>query len=101
MLFSKVSLNDVGARLTSVVVSILLALAGWKYWALVAGAIALPLSTSAGAFILCRWMPGIPRRVAGTASTLRFALHTYGNFTVNYFSRNTDNLLVGWRFDAR
>jgi PST family polysaccharide transporter len=101
MLFSKVSLNDVGARLMSVVVSILLALAGWKYWALVAGAIALPLSTSTGAFILCRWMPGIPRRVAGTASTLRFALHTYGNFTINYFSRNTDNLLVGWRFDAR
>ncbi len=101
MQFSKVSLNDVGARLMSVVVSILLALAGWKYWALVAGAIALPLTTSAGAFVLCRWMPGIPRRVAGTTSTVKFALATYGNFTVNYFSRNTDNLLVGWRFDAR
>jgi polysaccharide transporter, PST family len=101
MHFSKVSLNDIGARVASVIVSILLALAGWRYWALVAGAIAFPLSSSIGAFILCRWMPGIPRRVAGTASTLRFALHTYGNFTVNYFSRNTDNLLVGWRFDAR
>ncbi len=32
---------------------------------------------------------------------LRFALNTYGNFGVNYLSRNTDNLLVGWRFDAQ
>jgi O-antigen/teichoic acid export membrane protein/glycosyltransferase involved in cell wall biosynthesis len=101
MHFTRVSLNDVGARFISVVVSILLALAGWGYWALVAGTIALPLTISGGAFLLCRWMPGLPRRVGGTASTLKFALHTYGNFTVNYFSRNTDNLLVGWRFDAR
>lgn len=101
MQFSKVSLNDVGARLMSVVVSILLALAGWKYWALVAGVIALPLTSSSGAFLFCRWLPSFPRRAAGTVSTLKFALATYGNFTVNYFSRNTDNLLVGWRFDAR
>jgi PST family polysaccharide transporter len=101
MRFSMVSLNDICARVFAVIVSVLLALAGWKYWALVAGALALPLSTSVGAFIFCRWLPGIPRRAAGTATTLRFALNTYGNFTVNYFSRNTDNLLVGWRFDAR
>lgn len=101
MQFSKVSLNDVCARMAAVVVSIVLGWAGWGYWALVAGAIALPLSASIGAFILCRWIPGAPRRVAGTTSVLRFALHTYGNFSVNYFSRNTDNLLVGWRFDAR
>ena len=101
MLFSGVSFIDVGARVAAVIVSIALAWAGWKYWALVAGVIAVPLTTSVGAFMLCRWIPGAPRRVAGTTSTLRFALHTYGNFTVNYFSRNTDNLLVGWRFDAR
>jgi PST family polysaccharide transporter len=32
---------------------------------------------------------------------VRFAMHVYGRFTVNYFSRNTDNLLVGWRFNAQ
>jgi O-antigen/teichoic acid export membrane protein/glycosyltransferase involved in cell wall biosynthesis len=101
MRFKHVSINDICARFAAVIVSILLGLAGWGYWALVAGAIALPVSTAIGAFILCRWTPGFPRSVEGTGSTLRFALHTYGNFTVNYFSRNTDNLLVGWRFDAR
>jgi len=101
MRFKQLSINDICARLAAVIVSILLGWAGWGYWALVAGAIALPLSTMIGAFLLCQWTPGFPRWVKDTGSTLRFAIHTYGNFTVNYFSRNTDNLLVGWRFDAQ
>jgi PST family polysaccharide transporter len=28
-------------------------------------------------------------------------MNVYGRFTVNYFSRNTDNMLVGWRFNAQ
>ena len=31
---------------------------------------------------------------------LRFAASVYGRFSVNYFTRNFDNLLVGWRFNA-
>jgi len=101
MRFSQVSVNDVRGRMVSVVVSILSGWAGWGYWALVAGAIALPLSVTIGAWSLCRWLPGRPRRVKGLGSMLRFAVHTYGSFTVNYASRNTDNLLVGWRFSAQ
>ena len=101
MRFSAVSANDVFARLISVLLSIGLGLAGFGYWALVVGAIAQPVSTSIGAFWLCRWMPGRPRWVPGTKESLSFSLHTYGNFGVNYLSRNTDNLLVGWRFNAQ
>jgi O-antigen/teichoic acid export membrane protein/glycosyltransferase involved in cell wall biosynthesis len=101
MRFKQVSINDICARLATVIVAVLLGWAGWGYWALVAGAVASPVSTMIGAFFLCRWTPGFPRWVEGTGSTLRFAIHTYGNFTINYLSRNTDNLLVGWRFDAR
>jgi len=32
---------------------------------------------------------------------VRFALNIYGRFSVNYFARNMDNLLVGWRFEAQ
>ena len=68
----------------------------------VAGAITgVPVSSGIGAFFMCHWIPSRPRREEGTGSTVRFALHTYGNFVVNYMSRNTDNLLVGWRFDAQ
>jgi PST family polysaccharide transporter len=101
MHFSLVSVNDIAARLTSVVVSIVLGFLGWGYWALVAGAIALPVSTCVGAWLMCRWIPGLPRRVPGTRQSFSFALNTYGNFATNYLSRNTDNLLVGWRFNAQ
>ena len=101
MRFSVVSANDILGRAISVVVSILLAWAGWGYWALVAGAVAQSLSASLGAFILCRWVPSLPRRVAGTASMVKFAMHVYGRFSVNYGARNTDNVLVGWRFNAQ
>lgn len=101
MYFSALSLNDIISRTVSVAVSIFLAWAGWRYWALVAGVVAAPLSTSIGVWILCRWTPGLPRRAAKTGPMVRFAMHVYGRFTVNYFSRNTDNLLVGWRFNAQ
>jgi O-antigen/teichoic acid export membrane protein/glycosyltransferase involved in cell wall biosynthesis len=100
MRFSAVSVNEIVARVASLVLSILMAWAGWGYWALVAGAVVLPLSQSAGAWYLCRWVPSLPRRAAGTASVVRFAMSVYGRFGLNYFSRNTDNLLVGWRFGA-
>jgi PST family polysaccharide transporter len=98
MRFSVVSANDIFARAVSVAVSILLAQMGWGYWALVAGAVALPLATSIGALTLCRWVPGLPRRGVGTVPMVRFAMNTYGRFTANYFTWNLDNLLVGWRF---
>jgi O-antigen/teichoic acid export membrane protein/glycosyltransferase involved in cell wall biosynthesis len=97
MRFSVVSANDMFARAVSVLVAIGLGWAGWGYWALVAGAIALSASTCIGAWILCRWTPGLPRRAAGTGSLVKYALHTYGRFTTGYFTNNLDNFLVGWK----
>ena len=101
MRFSDVSMNDVRARVVSVLVSIGLGFAGWGYWALVVGSVSLPVASTIGAWSMCRWIPGRPRRVPGVGSMVRFALHSYGSFSLNYCSRNVDNLLVGWRFDAQ
>ncbi len=100
MRFAAVSVNDIVARTVAVVVTIFLGWAGWGYWALVAGAIALPISTSIGAWILCRWIPSLPRRVAGTGSMVRFAASVCGRWSVGYCTQNTDNLLVGWQFGS-
>jgi PST family polysaccharide transporter len=97
MKFTVVSANDMLARAISVVVAIGLGWAGWGYWALVAGAIALSVSTCIGAWILCRWTPGLPRPAAGTGSMVRYAISTYGRFSTGYFTNNLDNFLVGWR----
>jgi PST family polysaccharide transporter len=100
MRFAAVSVNDVVALAVYTVVGILLALRGWGYWALVAGIVAQALSTTIGAWWLCRWIPSLPRRGVGTRAALKFAANVYGRFSANYFARNFDNLLVGWRFNA-
>ncbi len=100
MRFKAVSVNSIVARVVSVIVSIITALAGWGYWALVVGYIALQLSTAMGAWFMCRWIPSLPRRAQGTGASVKFAIHAYSRFAFNYFSGNTDNLLVGWRFGA-
>ena len=96
--FSLTSTLNIISSIGSVVVSIILALMGWGYWALVVGAIVKPLVLSIGAWYQCPWIPKFPRRTPGTASVVRFALNVYGRFSFDYCTRNTDNLLVGWRF---
>src|SRR5207248_1437401 len=77
MQFSRLSANDVVARVTAVIVSIAFAWMALGYWALVAGAVALPLATAIGAWVRCPWVPGLPGRRAGTAGIVRFAMNTY------------------------
>jgi PST family polysaccharide transporter len=98
MRFSIVSANDIIARALSVGISIVLGWMAWGYWALVVGAVVLPLATTIAAWRACRWVPGAPRRHESTGSMVRFAANTYGRFVIDYSTRNLDNLLIGWHF---
>ena len=100
MAFSAVSANDIFARAFSAVLSISMAFMGYGYWALVGAALAQPLAAAVGAWILCRWVPSLPRKVPGTDSMVRFAVNIYGRYSFNYCARNLDNILVGWRFGS-
>jgi O-antigen/teichoic acid export membrane protein len=93
-------INFVG-QLLLVIVSIVLGLAGWHYWALVWGSVTQSIVVAAGAWWMCSWIPSRPGRAAGTGSGLKFAMNVYSHFAFSYSTRNTDNLLVGWRFGAR
>ncbi len=101
MQFHRVSANQVSAAITSNLIAITLALQGWGYWAIVAKWVTLPLASAIGAWILCQWRPGRPARDTGVKDMLKFALNTYGNFTLNYLSRNLDKVLIGWRYNAQ
>lgn len=83
-----------------VMVSIVLAMAGWHWWALVWGSVAQSAVAAAGVLLVCRWTPSVPSRASGTGSGLKFAMNVYSHFAFSYLTRNTDNLLVGWRFGA-
>jgi PST family polysaccharide transporter len=99
MRFPSLAMNDIVARAVGVITSIIFGAAGWGYWALVIGQCSLALSTAIGVWILCPWMPKRPN-AAEVRDTLRFAGHIGVRYSFNYFVRNFDNLLVGWRFGA-
>jgi O-antigen/teichoic acid export membrane protein len=67
---------------------------------LVWGVVAQTSAVAAGSWLMCRWTPSRPGRAAGTASGLKFATNVYSHFAFSYSTRNTDNLLVGWRYGA-
>ena len=100
MRFSAVAANDLVARASNTLLSIVLAMNGWGHWALVWGIVIQGLSTAIGAWWLCRWIPSLPRRGVGTRPILGFAASVFGKFIMNYLARNCDNALVGWRFTA-
>jgi PST family polysaccharide transporter len=98
--FTESSANDFAGRALNTVVSIVLALRGWGYWALVAGIVAQQLSVTVGACWLCPWVPSWPRHTGKTRRMVRFASKVYAQFMFRYATQNADNLLVGWRYNA-
>jgi PST family polysaccharide transporter len=77
------------------VAGIALAAYGVRYWALVGSQLVLLAANTAGVWLTCRWRPGRPKRGSGVKSMLSFGGDVTGYSTINYFSRNADNLLIG------
>ena len=95
MRFTALGVSQTLSRALSTIVCIALAIAGWGYWALVAGTFALSISSSLISFFMFPWVPGRPRRGSGVRPMLRFGTHMVQFEFVAYFSRNMDNILVG------
>ncbi len=98
MQFVKITLTEIISSIISVIVAIVFAMNGFGYWALVARRLALGVSITIGAWLCCRWTPSLPSYGTGVKPMLKFGLHSIGAFTVDYFSRNLDKLLIGWKF---
>jgi PST family polysaccharide transporter len=77
------------------VVGIFLAWRGFSYWALVASQLAVAFTSTILIVAVCHWIPGLPRRDTGVRSMIKFGGHLTGFTTINYFSRNLDNMLIG------
>ena len=100
ILFTETSTNDIVGRVVNTAVSILLALRGWGYWALVAGIVAQQVSHDDRSLVV------LPMGSQFAKANWQDRCHgplrgkVYGNFIVAYSGQNIDNLLVGWRFNA-
>ena len=83
-------------------VGVVLALLGWRYWALVGMAVVGSIVSAAGVWLAVPWVPGPPRRKCGVRSMLHFGwMNTFNSFLV-FLAWNSDNILLGrfWGADA-
>lgn len=76
-------------------VAIVMASHGFRYWALVLNTLAASASTVVGYCIVLRWWPGLPKRNSGIRKMLRFGSNVAAVNIINYFSRNSDNMIIG------
>ena len=97
MRFSTLAKIDIFAMVVGVTVAIVWGLYRKDYWALVLMQLAMPFTTMVGVWVACTWRPGLPKRFSGTGSLLKFGGHLTGFSLLNYFSRNLDNILIGWK----
>lgn len=97
MLFTKIAAIEMGAAFGSTVIAIYLALKGAGYWSLVFRNILVTIIVAFGAWIMCKWRPGLPVCKANVKPMVKFGANTMGFYLVNYFARNMDKALIGWK----
>ena len=95
MRFMALSAIAVVSMVIGYAVGIAFAWHGARFWALVFSQLALLITNAILVWITCRWRPGLPRRNSGVRSMLTFGGNITGYATINYFSKNADNLLIG------
>jgi O-antigen/teichoic acid export membrane protein len=91
--------TGIAAQIGSALVAIILALctkAG--YWALVAQGLSGVCISLVLLWTVCPWRPSLVGRWSEVPSALAFGLNLTGFNLVNYFHRQFDNVLIGWRW---
>jgi O-antigen/teichoic acid export membrane protein len=95
MRFGALATEQVVAQALTVGAMIAAAFAGLGYWALVIGTCVTAITTTSISFYLCPWVPDRFRRGTGVRSMLRYGGNVMSFNIVNYFARNSDNILIG------
>jgi PST family polysaccharide transporter len=95
MRFMALSAIALVAMIAGYAVGIAFAWYGFGYWALVFSQLAVLTADAILVWLACGWRPGLPRRDTGVRSMLSFGGNITAYGTVNYFSKNADNLLIG------
>lgn len=80
--------------------SIGMAYAGFGWWSLVAQKVVQMGAYTVFCWMLCNWKPGWFFRWKEVRGQFMFGAHVSAFNFVNYFSRNGDNILIGWYWGA-
>jgi O-antigen/teichoic acid export membrane protein len=95
MQFGTLAIIQIASQIITLGATIVLALFGWRYWALVSGTITTALTSTLMTLFFCPWIPGRMKKGTGIRDMLKFGGHLTGFNFVNYFARNLDNILIG------
>lgn len=96
--FMAIAINDFISIIISFSVSLIMAIKGFGYWALVIRPLVLSFSLCAGYWLLCPWTPSKPLRRTGIRPMLKFGVNIIAYYVVDYFSKNLDKTLIGWKY---
>jgi polysaccharide transporter, PST family len=95
MRFERATQIELTAQAVGASVSIILAIRGAGYWALVAGTLTGQVVRVVLAFVLTGYRPGWPRRDPSTLSMMAFGGYLVASNVITYTFRNADNILIG------
>lgn len=98
--FKRLTAAEVGGQLAGLAVAVVLALAGYGYWALVVQQIVQAAMILAVMVAAARWLPGLPKRDAEVRSFLRFGGNVMASQLLAWFSNNVGQILIGNRLGA-
>lgn len=93
--FLALSLSDVAAQATGIVVAVVLALNGAGLWALVAQQLTVAATALVINVVNVRWLPGLPKRRVSLRRFLRFGGNLFSTQLLGYLTKNVDNIALG------
>jgi len=100
MQFGAVSTVQICAEVIAISSSIVAAVMGFGLWALVLQRIVWAIATAVGAWLACRWRPGLPGHFAEVRGFVSFGANATGAMAVGHIASNLDKVLIGWYWGA-
>src|SRR5438876_1871370 len=95
MRFKAMAVIEVGALTTGVVVGVVMALLGFRYWSLVASSLSIEAAGFLLTWSISRWRPQLPSRRSGVGPLVRFGANRTASDFITSVARGSDNLLIG------
>ena len=95
MEYLKFSVISVAANICSILLAIVLAVKGYTYWALVWREVAGSIFIAIATWVMCPWIPGLPKRNTGIGRMIRFGRDVTAFNIVAFFTDNLDQILLG------
>lgn len=95
MRFEAIAMLDSIAVVVWIATGVSMALLGFRYWSLVGAQFGQNATYCILIWLKCRWRPGPFQRNVGVRPMLAFGGNVTGFQLLNYFTRNSDNIIIG------